>query len=261
LDLEYDGTAFAGWATQPGQRTVQGTVEAALATVLREPIDLVVAGRTDAGVHASRQVAHADVPTHLWASAGPQLLRRLAGVLPSDVRVRSVGPAPAHFDARYGALSRRYVYRLSVAAWGVSPLRRIDTVAWQRPLDIDAIRRASTGLIGLHDFAAFCKHRPHATTVRTLQVMNWGHHSAGPVTATVQADAFCHNMVRGLVGCLLSVGEGRRPVEWPVSLLGATERSGDVPVAPAHGLTLVEVTYPNDCNLAARVAQTRARRT
>lgn len=260
LDMSYDGTGFAGWAVQPGQRTVQGTVEAAVAVVLRRPVQLTVAGRTDAGVHATGQVAHADVPAQVWAAEAARLLRRLAGLLPPDVRVRAIAVAPPDFDARFAALSRRYVYRLSDAAWGVPPLRRRDTVGWPRPLDVDAIRQAAPGLLGVHDFAAFCKHRPNATTVRTLQVLDWSRSPSGLVVATVQADAFCHHMVRGLVGCLLSVGEGRRPVEWPVSLLAATERCGAVPVAPAYGLTLVEVRYPDAAGMAERAARTRARR-
>lgn len=259
LDLAYDGTAYAGWAVQPGQRTVQGTVEAALAMVLRRPATLTVAGRTDAGVHATGQVAHADVPAPFPARHG-LLLRRLAGVLPPDVRVRAIGVAPRHFDARFAALSRRYVYRLSDAAWGVPPLRRFDTVHWTRPVDIDAMRRASAGLVGLHDFAAFCKHRPGAGTTRELQRLDWTREPDGTAVATVQADAFCHNMVRGLVGCLLAVGESRRPVDWPASLLDADERCGAILVAPARGLTLVEVMYPDDADLAARAARTRAPR-
>ncbi len=258
LDLSYDGTGFAGWAAQPGQRTVQGTVQDALATVLRAPVQLTVAGRTDAGVHATGQVAHVDVPTPLWTAERPRLLRRLTGVLPSEVRVRSVAAVPAEFDARFGALSRRYVYRLSDAPWGVEPLRRLDTVGWPRPVDVDAMRRAGAGLLGLHDFTAFCKHRPGATAIRQLQILDWERHPGGVALVTVQADAFCHHLVRGLVGCLLVVGEGRRPVDWPVSLLGAAERSGAIPVAPAHGLTLVEVTYAADP--ADRARQTRARR-
>lgn len=261
LDLSYDGTGFAGWATQPGQRTVQDTLEASLAVVLRRPVRLIVAGRTDAGVHATGQVAHVDVSATVWAMKGSKLLRRLAGVLPPEIRVREVAVASADFDARFAALSRRYVYRLSDAPWGVSPLRRLDTVSWPRSLDVDLMQQAAAGLLGLHDFAAFCKHRARATTTRTLQVLDWERRPDGLVVATVQADAFCHNMVRGLVGCLLGVGEGRRPVDWPVSLLAATERSGAIRVAPAYGLTLVRVAYPDDHHFAERTAQTRARRT
>lgn len=260
LDLAYDGTGFAGWAVQPAQRTVQGTVEAALTVVLRHPVRLTVAGRTDAGVHATGQVAHADVPVRAWAEHEPQLLRRLAGVLPADVRIRAIAAAHSDFDARFGALARRYVYRLSDAPWGNSPLRRHDTVGWPRPVDLDVIRQASAGLLGLHDFGAFCKHRPNASTTRQLQRLDWKREPHGVVVATVQADAFCHHMVRGLVGCLLAVGEGQRPVDWPVSLLGATARCGAIPVAPAHGLTLVEVVYPDDADLATRTRLTRSRR-
>lgn len=261
LDLAYDGTGFHGWAVQPGQRTVQGTVEEALAVVLRRPVHLTVAGRTDAGVHATGQVAHADVPAQAWAAQGPQLLPRVAGLLPPEVRVRAVAASPPAFDARFSALSRRYVYRLSDAPWGVPPLRRLDTVGWGRRLDVEAMQRAGAALVGLHDFTAFCKQRPSATARRTLQVLDWQRQPEGIVEATVQADAFCHNMVRGLVGCLLAVGDGRRPVDWPVSLLDASRRCGAIPVAPAYGLTLVEVAYPEDPQLATRAQLTRAPRT
>ncbi|HYT10872.1 MAG TPA: tRNA pseudouridine(38-40) synthase TruA [Mycobacteriales bacterium] len=261
LDLAYDGGGFAGWAAQPGQRTVQGTVEGALATVLRAPVALTVAGRTDAGVHATGQVAHGDVPVEAWESAAGTLVRRLAGVLPPDVRVRRVEPAPAGFDARFSALWRRYAYRVSDDPTGADPLRRHDTLAWPRPLDLDALRAASTGLLGEHDFTAYCRRREGATAVRTLQQLDWARGGDdGVLTAVVRADAFCHSMVRGMVGALLAVGEGRRPPDWPASLLDAAARSGAVTVAPAHGLTLVGVGYPPDSELAARAVATRHRR-
>ncbi len=260
LDLAYDGAGFAGWAVQPGLGTVQGAVEDALAIVLRKPVRLVVAGRTDAGVHATGQVAHVDVPAPVWAREGERLLRRLAGVLPAQVRVRAVARAPVGFDARFSALWRRYVYRVSDRPWGAPPLRRHDTATWGRPIDLVPVRAAAADLLGLHDFAAFCRRRQGATTVRTLQELDWARRPDGVLAATVRADAFCHSMVRSLVGCLLTVGEGRRPVGWPAQLLTATERSGAVPVAPAHGLTLVEVGYPAPGELAARAEQTRARR-
>lgn len=271
LDLCYDGGGFAGWAAQPGQRTVQGVVEEGLARVLRVPVVLTVAGRTDAGVHASGQVAHADLAVEAWAAGGGRrgappadpgtdLVRRLAGVLPPDVRVRAVAPAPAGFDARFSALWRRYAYRVTDAAAGADPLRRHDTLAWPRPLDAGRLAAASAGLLGERDFAAFCKRREGATTIRTLRRLDWDR--AGDVlTATVVADAFCHSMVRSLVGALLAVGSGQRPVDWPASLLAGAERAGSVAVAPAHGLTLVEVGYPGDAELAARAEQTRRRRT
>jgi tRNA pseudouridine38-40 synthase len=259
LDISYDGTALHGWAPQPGQRTVQGELEQALAVVLRCPVDLTVAGRTDAGVHATGQVAHCDVPREPWVEQGTRLVRRLRGVLPPDIAVRSVTEAPPEFDARFGALARHYVYRLTDAEWGPSPLRRADTVGWPRTLDTDAMADAAALLLGEHDFAAFCRRREGATTIRTLlalDVERRGH----LITIAASADAFCHSMVRSLVGALSAVGEGRRPPEWPAGLFARSERSSEVPVAPAAGLTLVRVDYPRDDELAARTLVTRARR-
>jgi len=257
LDISYDGTDFAGWAAQRDQRTVQGELTEALTRILRVPAELTVAGRTDAGVHATGQVAHVDVPAEVWAGLSGSLLRRLAGVLPADVRVRSVALAPPDFDARFGALRRWYVYRIADTAWGAEPLRRRDTLAWPRPLDVSAMETASAGLLGEHDFAAFCRRRDGATTVRALEELSLRRDPDGVLEATVSADAFCHSMVRSLIGTLLAVGDGRRPAEWPASLLRRSERANDVTVAPAHGLTLVRVDYPADDQLAARIATTR----
>ncbi|HEV7207068.1 MAG TPA: tRNA pseudouridine(38-40) synthase TruA [Jatrophihabitans sp.] len=260
LDLAYDGTGFSGWASQPTRRTVQGELEAALATVLRLPsVALTVAGRTDAGVHASGQVAHLDVPDPVWARTGDTLVRRLAGVLPPDIRVNSVRRVPVAFDARFGALSRRYEYRITDAPAGVDPLSRAFVLGWPRRLDEAAMAAAAGQLTGLHDFAGFCKRRDGATTIRTLQTFTVTR-DYDRLTCAVVADAFCHSMVRSLVGALLAVGEGRRPADWPASLLTLGRRADDVGVAPAHGLTLVEVRYPPDDELAARVETTRARR-
>jgi tRNA pseudouridine38-40 synthase len=252
LDLAYDGTDFAGWAFQRDQRTVQGELEKALATLSRRD-DLprvTVAGRTDAGVHATGQVAHIDLPTDV---AGDRLLRRLNGILPPDVRVHRVSEAPAGFDARFAGLARTYRYR--VADGAVNPLRRHDTLAWPRELDLAAMQQASALLLGLNDFAAFCRKREGATTVRTLLQLDWTREDV--LVATVRADAFCHSMVRSLVGALLAVGEGRRTPDWPASLLAAGGRVSDVAVAPPHGLTLVRVEYPPDDQLAARQEVTR----
>ncbi|WP_233517391.1 tRNA pseudouridine(38-40) synthase TruA [Geodermatophilus marinus] len=257
--MAYDGTALHGWARQPGQRTVQGDLEAALATVLRRPVGLTVAGRTDAGVHATGQVAHCDVPLDVWDRHRDGLVRRLRGVLAPDVAVTAVGTAPPDFDARFGALARHYVYRLTDAPGGAPPLRRADTTPWPRGVDAAAMAAAARLLLGEHDFAAFCRRREGATTVRALQALDVARDGA-LVTVAASADAFCHSMVRSLVGALLVVGEGRRPVGWPAALLGRTERSGEVPVAPARGLTLVRVDYPADDALAARAKVTRARR-
>ncbi|MGY1916101.1 tRNA pseudouridine(38-40) synthase TruA [Blastococcus sp. SYSU DS0973] len=264
LAVQYDGTAFHGWARQPGLRTVQGELERGLATVLRTDVDLTVAGRTDAGVHATGQVVHVDVPRGVWADQRAKLVRRLRGVLPADVAVPQVAEAPPDFDARFGALARHYVYRLTDGPAGPSPLRRADTVAWPRRLDAAAMDLAAGLLLGQHDFAAYCKRRDGATTIRTLLRLAVARRTEDDGSETVRieasADAFCHSMVRSLVGGLVAVGEGRRPLGWPAGLLARRERASDVPVAPAHGLTLVAVDYPDDAELAARAAVTRARR-
>ncbi len=259
IDLSYDGSDFHGWATQPGLRTVQGTLEAALATVLRVPtVALVCAGRTDTGVHARGQVVHLDLPA--GSAYDERLPRRLNGILPPDVRVRGVGEAPAGFDARFSASWRRYEYRVADGPALADPLTRGHVLWWPRPLDVEAMASASTPLTGLHDFASFCKQREGATTVRTLLDLAWERDAVGLVVARVRADAFCHHMVRSLVGCLLAVGDGRRPVTWPAEILSAAARDPAVAVAAAHGLTLEEVGYPDDTGLAERAERSRAKR-
>lgn len=257
LDISYDGTDFAGWAVQPGQRTVAGTVADALALLLRQPVQLTVAGRTDAGVHAIGQVAHVDIPAGTDTAA---LLRRLARLLPADVRVRGIHRVPAEFDARFSALRRHYAYRVATATYGAEPLRRRDTLSWPHPADLDAMTAAAARLLGEHDFAAFCRGREGATTIRELQCLTWTREPEGVLVADVAADAFCHSMVRSLIGALLAVGRGQRPVDWPASLLTRRERASDVVVAPAHGLTLIGVDYPPLEQLAARAMVTRQRR-
>ncbi|MDQ1720978.1 MAG: tRNA pseudouridine38-40 synthase [Pseudonocardiales bacterium] len=258
LDLGYDGTDFAGWAAQPGQRTVQAVLEDALSTLFRVPrVPVVVAGRTDAGVHASGQVCHCDVGPARWEQERDRIIRRLAGLLPPDVRVHAVAPAPAHFDARFGALWRRYRYRICDADYGVPALCRVDTAGWKRALDAAAMHRAGQRLLGLNDYAAFCRRRPGASTVRRLQQLAVAR-AGDLVEIEVQADAFCHSMVRSLVGALAAVGEGSKGAEWPHQLLSLGRRSDQVTVAPARGLTLLAVGYPSEAELAARTAETRA---
>ena len=219
LDISYDGTHFSGWARQPGIRTVCGVLEEAFTTVLRQPIELTVAGRTDAGVHATGQVAHFDAVD--VSDDHDRLVRRMARFLPTDVRVRAISTVSRDFDARFSA-----------------------------------VQEASARLIGLHDFAAFCKRRDGATTVRELQRFDW-ERDGDRLTAYVSADAFCWSMVRSLVGAMQAVGEGRRTPDWAQSLLTRRERASEVAVAPAHGLSLVRVDYPPADELAARNAATR----
>lgn len=269
IDLAYDGTNFRGWAVQPGLRTIQGELSAALVTTLRVPrVGLVCAGRTDTGVHARGQVVHADVAPEdvesaAGRSAGPPLealLRRVNGVLPLDVRVRGLAEAPPGFDARYSALWRRYAYRVADTPSAVDPLLRAQVLSWSRPLDLDALNQASAALLGRHDFASFCKLRKGGTTIRSLLDLTWARDPAGLAVATVRADAFCHSMVRAMVGCLLAVGDGRQPVTWAADILRAGVRDPGATVAPGRGLTLEEVAYPPDAELAARAARTRTKR-
>jgi len=269
MDVAYDGTDFKGWATQPGLRTVQGTLEGALATALRLPeVRLVCAGRTDSGVHARGQVVHLDVdPGALEASAGrstaapPEALaRRVNGILPGDLHVRRAAEAPDGFDARFSAQWRRYAYRVADRPDAVDPLARRHVLTWPRALDEGAMNDAARPLVGLQDFAAFCRRREGATTVRTLLELGWVREPSGVLVARVVADAFCHSMVRALVGCLLAVGEGRQRPDWAAEVLARRARDPRVAVAHAHGLTLEEVGYPADDELSAQADRARARR-
>jgi tRNA pseudouridine38-40 synthase len=270
IDLSYDGTAFSGWAAQPGRRTVEDTLSGALTTIVRSPtpVRLVVAGRTDAGVHARGQVCHADVDPSGWELVRGRSDRplaeaaatRLRGILPADLTVRSVSLAPDGFDARFSALRRRYLYRICDDPAALDPLRRYDTVLVRGPLDVESMDRAARSLLGLHDWAAFCKRRAGATTVRTLLEHRWDRAPDGTVEATVVADAFCHSMVRSLVGAVVPVGEGRLAVDVPREVMQGGVRDSRVRVMPPHGLSLEEVTYPPDDELAARAAESRVRR-
>lgn len=269
IDLAYDGAGFHGWARQGTLRTVQGDLEQALDTVLRTAGSaLTVAGRTDTGVHARGQVAHVDLDPGLLAAAAVRgevvpeqaLLRRLNGVLAPDVRIRRVRTAPPGFDARFSAVWRRYCYRISDRPETVDPLTRGHVLTWPRPLDLDAMNAAARVLLGEHDFASFCRKREGATTIRSLLDLGW-RRVDGVAEATVRADAFCHNMVRALVGCLVAVGEHRREPAWAAEVLARRQRDSAVTVVRPHGLTLEEVAYPPDDALAAQAERSRTLRT
>ena len=256
IDLSYDGTGFHGWARQTALRTVQETVEEGLRTVLRLPETPMItcAGRTDTGVHARGQVAHVDIDV---ATTPRDLFRRLNGVLPEDVAVTAVKAAPEGFDARFSAVARRYVYRVCDDQTTWDPLRRQEVLRVPYPLDVDRMNQASAGLLGEHDFAAFCRKRVGASTVRALLDFSWVRTAPGHLEGTVIADAFCHSMVRALVGSIVPVGDGRREPDWPATVLAGRVRDSAVTVLPAHGLTLEEVRYPADDQLAARAVESR----
>jgi len=273
LDIAYDGTHFRGWAKQPGLRTVQGTLEEALARIVGSDVQLVVAGRTDAGVHAAGQVAHVDLDEEQWgrvearhgrAAHDPagSLAGRMRGVLGAyqDATVARTSIAPEGFDARFSAVWRRYRYRLADDVAGYDPLRRANTTTHRGALDVARMDAAAQTLIGLHDFAAYCKPREEATTIRTLLEYRWERDAEGILVAELKADAFCHSMVRALVGACVAVGEGRLDVADVVTLRDALTRTSEFKVLAARGLTLTEVGYPADELLSARAEQTRARR-
>lgn len=273
LDIAYDGTHFRGWARQPALRTVQGTLEAALARIVGSDVQFVVAGRTDAGVHAAGQVAHVDLDDEQWSRIAARhgrtatdpagsIAARMRGVLGaySDVAVTRASIAPQGFDARFSAVWRRYRYRLADERSGYDPLRRLDTTTHRGRLDEQSMDAAARTLIGLHDFAAYCKPRDEATTIRTLLDYRWSRDSDGVLVAEVKADAFCHSMVRALVGACAAVGEGRLGIDDLAVLRDRLQRTSEFKVLAARGLTLTEVGYPADELLSMRAEQTRARR-
>ncbi len=263
IDYSYDGTNFSGWAKQRDQRTIQGEMESALEPLTRNPIALQVAGRTDAGVHATAQVAHFDLPERdqngdEWDAA--DIAYRLNRMLTEEIRIHSIALAPKFFHARFSALSRSYIYKIADGGQLLPPLLRYYTASWYRPLDIAAMSEAIAPLLGEHDFAAFCKARETGTTIRTLKEFSFARGDDNFITARITADAFCHSMVRSLIGAAVCVGEGRFKPSWMKEVLDGRERIGESLVFPARGLTLTNVTYPSETELEARLAITVRRR-
>ena len=266
LDISYDGTNFSGWAAQAGRRTVQGELEGWIARVLRldEPAHLVCAGRTDAGVHARGQVAHLDLDPTVIADGGEALTGRLNKVLGGDCVVRRISATPPGFDARFAAIWRRYVYRLSDSGVPPDPLYRYQIAQVRSEVDLGRLNEEAAALLGLRDFGAFCRRRDGASTIRTLLELTGRRMASGPmagvIECTVRADAFCHSMVRSLVGALVTVATGQRDHEWLAAISGRGIRDSTITVMPAAGLTLEEVGYPADHELAVRALEARAMR-
>ena len=257
LDLSYDGTNFSGWGIQPDRRTVQQTVEEAISTVTQLKAETIVAGRTDAGVHATGQVIHVDIPESIELD---DLAYKLNRILDEDIRINQITIAPPAFHARFSALRRYYEYRILDENKVIPPLARFNTEPWYRPLDLDLMNEASALLLGTHDYAAFCKFREGATTIRTLETYSWRRDNQGALIADVVADAFCYSMVRNLVGAIVCVADGRKDASWISTLLENRERVSDSMVFPGRGLTLYKVDYPSDAELLERAAKTIARR-
>ncbi len=267
IDLAYDGTNFSGWSKQPDRRTVQSELEDALEKLTRVNVETIVAGRTDAGVHATGQVVHVDIPDVENGPYGKKaewdisdLPYRLNRILDEDIRVLSASLAPKGFHARFSALRRHYVYKILDSNRSILPLRRFDVAPWYRPLNMDLMNESSKMLLGEHDFAAFCKFRPGGTTIRTLETFEWRRNEEGFLIAKIVADAFCYSMVRNLVGAVVCVADGRFPTQWVKDVLGNRQRISDSLVFPSRGLTLVQVDYPSDDQLLARIETTLRRR-
>ena len=257
LDISYDGTNFSGWGIQPDRRTVQQSVEDAISTVAQAKAETIVAGRTDAGVHATGQVIHVDLPESLELT---DLAYKLNRILDQDIRINQITIAPPAFHARFSALRRYYEYRILDENKVIPPLARFNTESWYRPLDVEVMNQASALLLGTHDYAAFCKFREGATTIRTLETYSWRRDNQGILVADVVADAFCYSMVRNLVGAIVCVADGRKDASWISTLLENKERVSDSLVFPARGLSLYKVDYPDDAELLERAAKTIARR-
>lgn len=262
LDIAYDGTHFFGWATQPGHRTLQDLIEEAISRISQTNIDSIVAGRTDAGVHATGQVIHVDVPDAMFERDLTYLdLRyKLNRILDEDVRIMNVSDAPQGFHARFSALRRYYSYKILDNNDVIAPLSRHDVASWYRPLDAARMNEASKLLLGHHDFAAFCKFKVGGTTIRTLEKYEWHRSDEGLLVADVVADAFCYSMVRNLVGAVVCVADGRQSPAWIAQLLANKERVSDSLVFPARGLTLYQVDYPSNDQLLERAKITVAKR-
>ncbi len=239
LDIEYAGTAFKGWAAQPGLRTVQGELEAALATVLRVPVELTVAGRTDTGVHALGQVASFETE----AEVPGDLARRLSGVGPDDVAVTAAAVVNDGFDARHDARSRTYRYRV-FARSAPSPFEGGRALWWPHRIDREALEACAAALIGTHDFTAFTPTQTdHVRFERNVLKAGWEEDDNDILNFRITADAFMRNMVRVLVGTQLEVAGGRRTVANFQQLLKGAPRPEAGDTAPPHGLYLESVSY------------------
>ena len=262
VDIAYDGSDFFGWGAQPDRRTIQDLVEGAFSTISQVKVDSIVAGRTDAGVHATGQVIHVDLPEQLFTSefSYQDLQYKLNRILDEDVRIMAITPAPAGFHARFSALRRYYSYKIIDSNREIPPLARRDITSWYRPLDLALLNEASTLLLGHHDFAAFCKFREGGTTIRTLERYQWRRDSDGVLIGDVVADAFCYSMVRNLIGAVICVADARKEAAWLGELLANKERVSDSLVFPARGLTLYKVDYPDDNQLLERAEKTIAKR-
>ncbi len=261
IDLAYDGTDFAGWAKQPNLRTVQGELLAVLQQIFGESKDdfhMRVGGRTDAGVHADHQVCHIDLTEKQLRRLGrnPLTAKRLNSLLADDVSVLKISKAPAGFDARFSAIGRSYQYSISDALSKPNPKLVRYTLEVNKSLSVEKMNQAAAKLLGLRDFGAFCKPRPGATTIRELRKLQV-RRVRGRILVDVSADAFCHNMVRALVGALIAVGEGKLTASELSAIQKKAVRTSSFKVVGPKGLTLMAISYPAVSGLAKQAEKAR----
>jgi tRNA pseudouridine38-40 synthase len=268
VNFAYDGTAYWGFSKQRDFNTVQAELLEALTTVFGESkndFGMRVAGRTDAGVHAYDQVVHFDLSIEQIKRLGRSrgMVGKLNDLLPVDIRVHSVEEAPPGFDARFSATYRRYRYRIADGLAQKNPLKQRYTHWIKHPLDVLQMQAAALELYGLHDFASFCRPKLGATTIRHLREITIQRNTQDDnvIEVEIQADAFCHNMVRAIVGGLITAGEGRATPSDISATLARKTRVGSYKVAPARGLTLIKIGYPADDQLAAQAEIARNLRT
>lgn len=262
IDFAYDGTDFFGWAKQPGLRTVQGELLKALTVIFGPSADdfgMRVAGRTDAGVHAGYQVCHVDLTSEQMARLGraPFSATRLDGLLPEEIAIFNISPAPAGFDARFSAIGRTYHYGIADASCRPNPRQSRYVLSLQAHLDTELMARAGKALAGLRDFGAFCKPREGATTIRELRRLEVEREPDGRILVTLSADAFCHNMVRSIVGALIAVGAGKLSIEELAEITKKAKRTSRFKVVDPRGLSLDGVDYPRDDQLAAQAEKAK----
>ena len=262
IDLAYDGTDFVGWAKQPKLRTVQGELLRALEQIFGSSADdffMRVGGRTDAGVHADHQVCHIDLTATQLKRLGRNSFStaRLNSLLPGDVAILKITKAPKGFDARFSSIGRSYTYAIADAACKPNPKQTRYTLSIPKELSVEKMNAAGKKLLGLRDFGAFCRPRPGATTIRNLRQLSVRRSKEGRILIEVSADAFCHNMVRALVGALIAAGHGRITPSELAKIQQEAKRTSAFKVVGPQGLTLTKISYPPARDLAKQAEKAR----
>jgi len=265
VDLAYDGTDFAGWAKQPGLRTVEGDLVKMFEKVFgksKTDFDMRVAGRTDSGVHAKHQVCHLDIPQKRLSRIGRDPLNafRLNTLIADDLIILDIHQITSDFDARFSALGRRYRYTIVDPEFKKDPMLVRYALTHKRVLDVALMNLAAKELIGLKDFAAFCKPRAGASTIRNLTTFEVSRDPGGLITIDIHADAFCHNMIRSLVGSIMAVADGRLSIQDLIHVQKSGKRANKFKTIDAKGLSLESIDYPDPADYAKQANLNRVMR-